>query len=93
MQIDKHSITLEAEKRARKLLEDAENEAKQIKLSALHYVDELLCHLDSQLDDRQEQFNEKVQREAQSLSINVQNDFNSIREIIKNNISEIREVK
>ncbi|PJI06628.1 MULTISPECIES: hypothetical protein [Clostridium] len=90
MQVDKHSITLEADKKARKMVEDAEKEAREIKLSALHYAADLLSQLDSEIEIRENKFNEQMQIEAQKFSVDIKNNFNGMRELIKKNIDEIR---
>lgn len=90
MQIDKHSITLEAEKKARKMVEDAEKEAREIKLSALHYTSDLLSQLDSELEARENKFNEQMQVESQKFAIDIKNNFSKMREIIKKNMEELR---
>lgn len=92
-QIENHDITREARIRAQEIISSAQKDAKNMRLSARDYADEILCQLQEEIDSRGKEMVDKVKNEVEKFVVSLDGQVSSTSNIIKQNIKELRNLK
>lgn len=90
-EIEKHSITREAEAKAQEIIATANRDAKTIRLGAKEYADEILSQLESQINIKGEKMLVTIKNETEEYLKSAESDITSVIDIIRRNVTELRE--
>ncbi|QGU95241.1 ATPase [Clostridium bovifaecis] len=89
-EIEKHSITKEAEIKAEEIIASAKRDSKTIRIGAKEYADEILCQLEKEINIKREQMLLSVKQETEEYLKNLEANMSSITCTIRENIKELR---
>lgn len=92
-QIENHDITREARIRAQEIISSAQKDAKNMRLSARDYADEILCQLQEEIDSLGNGTVNKVKSDVEKFVISLDGQISSTSNTIKQNIKELRNLK
>lgn len=92
-QIDNHNIIKEASVKAEEIIANANRDAKAIRLGARDYADEILCGLESEIDERGKEMLSKISQNMQNFIDILQQDITETSDTIRNNVKELRNSK
>lgn len=90
-EIEKHSITKEAEIKAGEIIASAKRDSKTIRVGAKEYADEILCQLEKEINIKGEQMLLSVKHETEEYLKNLEANMSSITCTIRENIKELRD--
>lgn len=94
-EIEHHDITVEANRRSGEIIANAQKNAKEIRLGAKEYADQLLCDLENGLNSRGKDMSEKLQKDTAESLETINNDIielvNSIEKQVNDRLGEVRE--
>lgn len=90
-ELENHNIIKEASIKAEELISSARREAKNMRLNAKDYADEILCDLDRQITEKGEKMLLQIQSKNEAYLNDLNNDFSSVTSTIRANIKELRE--
>lgn len=90
-EIEKHSITKEAEIKAEEILSLAKRDAKTIRIGAKEYADEILCQIEKEIHIKGEQMLLNIKEETEECLKNLEANMSSVVGTIRENIKELRE--
>lgn len=92
-QIENHDVTREARIKAQEIISSAQKDAKNMRLSARDYADEILCQLQEEVDSRGKEMVNKVKNEVEKFIASLDGQVSSTSSTIKQNIKELRNLK
>lgn len=90
-ELENHNIIKEASMKAEEIVSSARREAKNMRLNAKDYADEILCDLDRQITEKGEKLLLEIQSKNEAYLNDLNNDFSSVASTIRGNIKELRE--
>jgi vacuolar-type H+-ATPase subunit H len=90
-EIEKHSITKEAEIRAKEIIASAKKDSKIIRIGAREYADEILCELEKEISIKSEQMLLSIKQRTEEYIKNLEASTSSITNTIRENIKELRD--
>lgn len=91
--IETHDITKEATLRAEQIISLAQQDARDIRLGARDYADEILTELEKEIDAKGSAMVAQVQSEVDLFIENLQLDVSGTTDTIRDNIKELRKMK
>lgn len=92
-QIENHDITKEANMRAEEIIASAQRNAKDIRLGARDYANEILNQLDKELADKSKQMLINLKSDMQQFLVHLESNIDLRADQIKQNIKELRDMK
>lgn len=92
-QIENHSITKEAQARADQIIASAQKDAKDMRLGARDYADEILNELDSAINAKYNEMLMSLKNDYQTFMNSLQNNINSTSGTVRENIKELKNMK
>ncbi len=90
-EIENHDIIKEASIKAEEIISSARREAKNMRLSAKEYADEILCQLDNEVSKNGEKMLQSLTEESNNYIKAINADLSGISSIIRSNIKELRD--
>ncbi|MDP4177423.1 MAG: ATPase [Bacillota bacterium] len=91
--IDNNDITKEARIKAQGIISSAQKDAKNMRLSARDYADEILCQLQMEIDSEGKLMLNNVKNEVEKFMESLNGEVSSTSNSIKQNIKELRNLK
>lgn len=91
--VENHDIVKEAKIRAQEIITSAKRDAKAIRIGSRDYSDEVLSHLDKEIESKKEELIKLMQTNFETAAMQIDKDFNSVGETVKANIKELRNIK
>lgn len=92
-QIENHDVTREARIRAQEIISSAQKDAKNMRLSARDYADEILCQLQEEIDSLGKETVSKVKNDVEKFVVSLDGQISSTSNTIKQNVKELRNLK
>jgi len=92
-QIENHDITKEANMRAEEITASAQRSAKDIRLGARDYANEILNQLDKELADKSKEMLTNLKSDMQQFLVHLESNIDIRADQIKQNIKELRDMK
>ncbi|MGY0372115.1 ATPase [Clostridium sp. JNZ J1-5] len=89
-EIEKHSITKEAEIKAEELVISAKRDAKTIRMGAKEYADEILCQLENEINLKSQQMLLNIKKETEEYLKSMESNVTSVTSTVRENIKELR---
>jgi cell division septum initiation protein DivIVA len=87
-EIEHHDITAEANRRAAEIVNTAQRNAKDIRLGAKEYADQLLSDLERKLDENGSGLSEKLQIETRDMLSAIENDVIDLIKMVEQQTSD-----
>ncbi|WP_102400636.1 ATPase [Haloimpatiens massiliensis] len=92
-EIENHSVTKQAEKKAENIVISAQKQAKELRLGAIDYADFLLSDLQNEVDNQSKQMLQNLQKEMEEFLTSLSKEINEKNKTIRENIKELRDTK
>lgn len=92
-EIENHDIIREAQDRADKIIDSAQKNAKELRLGAIDYADELLQQLQREIDRNTEKMLNSLQQNFSEFIDSMSKELSYTDKTIRNNIKELRSMK
>ena len=92
-QIENHNIIKEATLKSEEILATATRDAKAIRLGARDYADEILCELESEIEERGKEMVVQISAQMQEFVNNLQTNISETSNTIRENVKELRNTK
>lgn len=92
-QIENHDVTKEAKVKAEAIIASAQRDAKNMRLSARDYADEILCQLENEIDLKGKTMLEGLKTKMDGFLGELNTELMSSSETIRENIKELRNMK
>ncbi|AYF54769.1 ATPase [Clostridium botulinum C] len=89
-EIEKHSVTKEAQVKAETIIASARRDAKVIQMGAREYADEILCQLEKEISIKSEQLIYSIKQQTEEYLKTLQSNTSNTTKIIRENIKELR---
>ncbi|CAG7840685.1 ATPase [Clostridium novyi B str. ATCC 27606] len=89
-EIEKHSVTKEAQVKAETIIASARRDAKVIQMGAREYADEILCQLEKEISIKSEQLIYSIKQQTEEYLKTLQGNTSNTTKIIRENIKELR---
>lgn len=93
-EIEHHDITQEATRRAAEIINNAQKDAKEIRLGSKEYADGLLSELEKNLNNTGKIMSQKMQNDTNQMLETIHNDvlqlLNSVEKQVNDNLDEVR---
>ncbi|GAA0176936.1 hypothetical protein SH2C18_02530 [Clostridium sediminicola] len=90
-EIESHDIIKEASVKAEEIISSARREAKNMRLNAKDYADEILCDLEREITENGEKMMTEFQAKSEVYFREINKDFSSVSSVIRTNIKELRD--
>jgi vacuolar-type H+-ATPase subunit E/Vma4 len=90
-EIERHSITKEAQEKAEEILSAAKKDAKTIRTGAKSYADEVLCELEKEIGLKGQLMLLSVKKETEEYLNDMEQNITSAISTIRDNVTELRE--
>jgi vacuolar-type H+-ATPase subunit H len=90
-EIERHSITKEAQEKAEEIISLAKKDAKTIRIGAKSYVDEILCELEKEIGLKGQHMLLSVKKETEEYLNDVEQNISSAISTIRDNVVELRD--
>ncbi|AEB76165.1 hypothetical protein [Clostridium botulinum] len=90
-EIEKHSVTKEAQVKAETIIASARRDAKIIQMGAREYADEILCQLEKEISIKSEQLIYSIKQQTEEYLKTLQGNTSNTTKIIRENIKELRD--
>lgn len=90
-EIEKHSITKEAQIKAEEIITSAKRDSKTIRIGAREYADEILCELEKEINIKGNQMILNIKQETEEYLKDLETNMDSLTNTIKENIKELRD--
>ncbi|KEI01452.1 hypothetical protein [Clostridium botulinum] len=90
-EIEKHSVTKEAQVKAETIIASARRDAKVIQMGAREYADEILCQLEKETSIKSEQLIYSIKQQTEEYLKTLQGNTSNTTKIIRENIKELRD--
>src|SRR3712207_140253 len=85
-EIEKHSVTKEAQVKAETIIASARRDAKVIQMGAREYADEILCQLEKEISIKSEQLIYSIKQQTEEYLKTLQGNTSNTTKIIRENI-------
>lgn len=92
-QIEGHDITKEAQLRADQIVSSAQKDAKEMRLGARDYANEVLNQLDNSVNIKYKEMVQSLKGDFEQFMLSIQNDLNSATGTVRENIKELKNMK
>lgn len=92
-QVESHSITKEAQLRADQIISSAQKDAKDMRLAARDYVNEILNELDSAVNKKYADMMMSLKNDYKTFMNSLQDNVNSTSATVRDNIKELKDMK
>lgn len=92
-QIEGHDVTKEAQLRADHILSLAQKDAKEMRLGARDYANDVLNQLDDSVNTKYKEMAQSLKKDFEQFMISMQNDVNSTTGTVRENINELKNIK
>lgn len=92
-QIESHDIAKEANMRAEQIIASAQRNAKDIRLGARDYANEVLNQLDKEIADKSKQMLLNLKGNMNGFLADLESNVNIRTDLIRKNIKELRDMK
>ncbi|SHH17659.1 ATPase [Clostridium grantii] len=90
-EIENHDIIKEATVKAEEIISSARREAKNMRLNAKDYADEILCDLDKELSEKGDQMLLAIKEQSENYLKHLDNEIFSLSATVRANIKELRD--
>lgn len=90
-EIQKHSVTKEAQIKAETIIASAKRDSKTIQMGAREYADEILCQLEKEISIKSEQLIYSIKQQTEEYLKTLQGNTSNTSKIIRENIKELRD--
>lgn len=90
-EIERHSITKEAQTKAEEIITSAKRDAKVMRLGAKEYADEILCELEKEISIKSEQMFLNIKNKTEEYLKDTHSSTVSVTNTIRENIKELRD--
>ncbi len=90
-EIERHSITKEAQENAEEIIAVAKKDAKTIRTGAKSYADEILCELEKEITLKGQQMLLGIKKETEEYLNDMEHNITSAIGIIRENVTELRD--
>lgn len=91
--IENHSITKEAQSRADQIIFSAQKDAKDMRLAARDYANEILNELDSAINEKYKDMLLTLKNDYETFMKSLQGNVNSTSVTLRENIKELKDMK
>lgn len=92
-QIENHNITRAATVKAEEIIQNANAEARFMKISARDYADELLSQLDMEIEEKSNAMLNLLQKNSEAFLASLEETIDLKTDVIRENIKELRNMK
>ncbi|NEZ46025.1 ATPase [Clostridium niameyense] len=92
-QIENHNITRAATVKAEEIIQNANAEARFMKISARDYADELLSQLDMEIEEKSNAMLNLLQKNSEAFLASLEESIDLKTDVIRENIKELRNMK
>lgn len=90
-EIERHSITKEAQEKAEEIISLAKKDAKTIRTGAKSYADEILCELEKEIGLKGQHMLLSVKKETEEYLNDMEQNISSAISTIRDNVIELRD--
>lgn len=90
-EIEKHSITREAQEKADEIIAQAKKDAKIIRTGAKSYADEVLCELEKEIGLKGQHMLLNVKKGTEEYLVHMEQNITSAVNTIRENVTELRD--
>lgn len=91
-QLDNHDVTKEAQMRAEEIIVVAQTNAKNIRLGARDYADEVISQLDAEVTDKTQQLITRMENNLNAFLDEIQRTVEQTTGVVRENIKELRRI-
>lgn len=92
-EIENHDITKEAKNRAEQIIASSQKDAKEMRLGARDYANEILNQLEKELNSKGNEMIENLKLNLEDYVVSMQKQIAFNSDTIKQNIKELRNIK
>lgn len=92
-EIEKHDITKEAKQNAEEIVASAQNTAKDIRLGARDYADNVLKELDKEIQEINDSMLSNIKLEMEKFLVSYQKKVRFTRSTVEENIKEVKKIQ
>ena len=92
-QIENHDIVKEAQLKAQDIISLAQREAKEMRLGARDYADEVLSQREREINETTNTALEKIKLDVEEMASKFTEDMNKTSSTIRSNVKELRDMK
>lgn len=91
--IENHDVVKEAKVRAQEIVQAAQRDAKQMRLGARDYADEILSQLEREVEVKRVELLDQIKDTVENFGVSLNDTLSSTGTTIKHNIKELRNMK
>lgn len=92
-QVENHDITREAKIRSQEIISSAQRDAKDIRLGARDYADNILSQLDKEIQEKRQLMMNDIKKDVEQFIETLTEDLSDTSATIRENIKELRNIK